>query len=132
MLSFNCSIAKLLFCYCVQEVIHTCIIYCTLVQRSICQRAEGLRVISFQNFQFWQIYITHIRRSMNHNIYDITNNGDSYLLDFSSPFIKPHLLSMCNGSWNINLIRGVYTEYKPTCSIENVYAMNLIIKYTCI
>ena len=51
-------------------------------------------------------------RSMNHDIYDITNNGDSYLLDFSPPFSKPHLLSMCQV--NINLVRGLYTKHKLT------------------
>ena len=37
---------------------------------------------------------------MNHDIYvyDITINEDSYLLDFSPPFIKPHILSMRNGT----------------------------------
>ena len=43
---------------------------------------------------------------MNH---DITNNGDSYPLDFSPPFRKPHLLSM-----RMHWLQVYIFKYKPS------------------
>ena len=60
-------------------------------------------------------------RSRNHYIYDITNHQDLhvYLLNFSPPFWKAHLLILLIGSTfiflNGNLVRGLYSKYWAAC-----------------
>ena len=48
----------------------------------------------FSKLLNWLVYTMQNYRSMNHDLYEITNNGHLYSLYFSPLFRKPHLLSM--------------------------------------